>query len=268
MGSATDDLIAAHARGNQRHKLEAALREAMTGTIGSNEMDDLQIWGYVDLLTQYDMATNALAVAALTVKLVLPAFTDFAQKAEIDLPLQITETRITKSKLGKFGPTVMVIVDGRHQFNWHSWENDKGLGMKADLLMGSIHYYDNSNALSRLAGKRAVLRALTEKQSLITTNEAREIALSFLAREGYDLRKAKLDPPRVIQATYQDDASQPVVPLPGYIIRFIKKGVKKPEWHDSHMEIEVSGLTKKITRFSPSPFVYKAAAVDLRSFQP
>ena len=216
------------------------------------------------------MATNALAVAALTVKLVLPAFTDFAKKAEIDLPLPITETRITKSQLGKFGPTVMVIVDGRHQFNWHSWENAKDLGMKAALHMGRIAYFDNSNALSRLMGKRTVLRELTEKQSLITTNEAREIALNFLTRAGYDLRKAKtkLDPPRVMQATYQDDPSQPVVPLPGYVIRFIKKGVKKAEWHDNHMEIEVSGLTKRITRFTASPQLFKAVSVDLTRLQP
>jgi hypothetical protein len=214
--------------------------------------------------------TNTLAIAALSIKLLLPAFTDFAKKAELDLTLPITEERITKSYLSKTQPTGMVIVDNRHHFIWHSWVEDKSLGMKALLHMGKISYSDHSNAISRLAGKRALLRALTEKPSLITTNEAREIALSFLERASYDLRKAKikLDPPRVIQATYQDDASQPVVPLPGYIIRFIKKGVKKPEWHDSHMEIEVSGLTKKITRFSPSPFVYKAAAVDLRSFSP
>ena len=157
------------------------------------------------------MPSNTLAVAALTIKLVLPAFSDFAQKAELDLALPITEARITKSFVSKTQPMLMVIADGRHQFNWHSWVNDKSLGMKANLMVGSIHYYDISNALSRLAGKRAVLRALTEKQSLITTNEAREIALRFLEDARYDLRKAKLNPPRVIQATYQDDPSQPVV---------------------------------------------------------
>jgi len=58
------------------------------------------------------------------------------------------------------------------------------------------------------------------------------------------------------------------VPLPGYVIRFIKKGVKKPEWHDSHMEIEVSGLTKKITRFTASPQLFKAVSVDLSKYPP
>lgn len=216
------------------------------------------------------MVTNALATAALTVKLVLPAFSDFAEKAQLDIPLPITEAHITKSYLSKGQPGVMIIVDGRHQFNWHSWVNDKSLGMKAQLLVGGINYYNNSNALSRLAGKRAVLRALSEQQSLITTNEAREIALNFLKRAGYDLSKAKtkVGPPWVIQATYQDDPLDPPVPLPGYVIRFIKKGVKKPEWHDSHMEIEVSGLTKKITRFTTSPFLFKAVSVDLAKLQP
>jgi len=124
------------------------------------------------------MATNTLAVTALTVRLVLPAFSDFAEKAELDLPLPITQARVTESFVSKSKtrPAVSITVDGRHYFHWSSWVDDKRFGMKADLMKGKISYVDQSNRLAAMPGK------LARKQSLITTNEAREIGLGFLKR--------------------------------------------------------------------------------------
>ena len=146
---------------------------------------------------------------------------------------------------------------------------DKDTGMKDQLLMGRIYYDDHSNAVSRLQGKTKLLLALAEKQSLITTNEARDIALNFLRRNGYDLRKSKtkVGSPWVRQARYRlEDPLEPPMPLPAYSVIFVKKGVKQPEWNHVLMEIEVSGLTKKITRFTSSPFLFKAVSVDLTKF--
>ena len=210
------------------------------------------------------MPTNALVVTALTVKLVLPAFSDFAEKAELDLPLPITEARITKSFVNKTRPAVSVTVDGRHYFSWHSRVDDKRVGMKVDLMKGRISYSDNSNRLATMPGK------LAKKQSLVTTNEAREIALSFLKRAGYDLSKADIEvgPPEVTQATYLSDPRGSLMPMPGYRIGFTKKGMEKRDRPLSLMEIEVSGLTKKITRFSSSPWAFKAVSVDLGKYPP
>jgi len=218
------------------------------------------------------MATNALAVAALTVRLVLPAFSDFAEKAELDLPLPITESRVTKSFVSKTQPTVMVVVDGRHQFNWRSWVEDKTIGMAAQLYVGAINYYDNSNSITSLPDGSAPLISLSGKKSLITTNEAREIALSFLKRADYDLSKGRVrvDPPRVKPWRYTpNDPQQRPLPLPAFDVEFIRAGVKKPEWFDVLLDVEVSGLTKKkITRFTSSPELFEAVSVDLRKFAP
>ena len=66
--------------------------------------------------------------------------------------------------------------------------------MKSNLLLGRIYYRDTSNAVAGLEGESRFM-PLTQKQSLITTNEARDIALEFLKRAGYDLRMAKVNPP-------------------------------------------------------------------------
>ena len=123
----------------------------------------------------------------------LPAFSDFAEKAELDLPLPITQARITESFVSKRSPAVSITVDGRHYFHWRSHVED--------LMKGRISYADQSNRLASMPGK------LARKESLITTNEAREIGLGFLKRAGYDLSKTGVEmaPPEVTQATYLSD---------------------------------------------------------------
>jgi hypothetical protein len=187
------------------------------------------------------MVTNVLNAAALTVQLVLPAFSDFSQKAGLDLSLPFSEQRVTKSYVSKNSPAVMATIDAQHQFNWRSYD---GGGKR-----GVVNYYDNSNSLSRLQGER--LLQLTERKSLITTNEAREIAYRFLRRAGYDLGKLRVGEPVVVQWTYKDERTDaPPKLLPGYDVRFIPGGIKKAHWSDVLLEIEVSGLMKRVTRFT------------------
>ena len=84
-------------------------------------------------------------------------------------------------------------------------------------------------------------------------------------RAGYDLSKAgiELSPPEVTQATYLSDPRGPLMPMPGYRIKFTKKGMEKRNRPPTLIEIEVSGLTKKITGFTSSPDVFEAVSVDI-----
>jgi len=129
-------------------------------------------------------------------------------------------------------------------------------------MKGSISYSDKSNRLVSMPGN------LARKESLITTNEAREIGLGFLKRAGHDLSKAGIEvgPPKVTQATYLSGPQGPRMPMPGYRISFTKKGMEMRNRPPTLMEIEISGLTRKITAFSSSREVFEAVSVDLRNY--
>ena len=54
--------------------------------------------------------------------------------------------------------------------------------------------------------------------------------------------------------------------LPGFGLRWFPKGKKKPHWSELLVEIEVSGLSKKITRFEALHGAADVVAIDLRQF--
>ena len=54
--------------------------------------------------------------------------------------------------------------------------------------------------------------------------------------------------------------------LPAFDVRWIRAGVDKPEWYDLLLRVEVSGVTKRISQFSPTSETSAARAFDLRSF--
>jgi len=83
---------------------------------------------------------------------------------------------------------------------------------------------------------------------------------------GFDLKKIKAGPPRVGQFTYQENPEDDPMLVPLFGIRWFPKSVKKPEWHDRLVEVQVSGLTKKIVYFSASPAADVGVAIDLRQF--
>jgi len=203
------------------------------------------------------MATNAVAAIVLSAQLVLPAFNRFAERAVIDVRLPLEENRITKSHSGKLSPSLMVIFDHHHQFNWNSHREAP--------YIGEINYYDNKSSVARLEGPQ--LRELTKQKSVISTNEAREVAELCLKNLGFDLKKVKAGPPHVIQWMFDPEkpgAEQ--VPLPAYAVRWFPKGIKEPHWSQQLVQIEVSGLTKKVTSFSSLHGAAAAVAIDLRHF--
>lgn len=203
------------------------------------------------------MPTNLVAATVLSLQLVLPAFDQFADRAELGLRLPLVEKRLTKSHVGRSSPSLMAIFDDRHQFNWNS--------SPTDTYKGSVGYYDNQNSVPRM--ERSKLPELAKQKSLLSTIEAKEIAEQGLKNLGYDLKKVKAGPPVVRQWTY--DSQKPgeeSVPLPAFGLRWFPKGKKNPHWSEVLVEMEVSGLTKKVTRFTASPAAVKAVAVDLRQF--
>jgi len=205
------------------------------------------------------MATNVIAVSALSLQLLLPAFNDFAQRAGLDMRLPLNEKRVTKSVAGKNQPSFMAVFDGHHQFNWHS-EPDA-------IHRGRLSYYDNSNSISRLDGPKR--RDLAGRVSLISTNEALAIALACLKNLGYDLAKLDATPPRVKQFTFLEEKrdAEPQ-PLPAFIIEWNKKikDGEEPHWSDLLIDVEVSGLTKKVTMLTSFRAAAPATGVDLRQF--
>lgn len=199
--------------------------------------------------------TNLLTSGVLSVQLLLPAFNHFAERAGLEVELPLDEKRITKSHIGKASPSAMVTFDGRHQFNWHSIEKD--------ARSGRIYYLDTQFNGSSGA---AVFRQVTNQQSKITINEARQIANGCLKNLGYDLTKINAGEPRVGQFTYKETPADEPMPIPLFGFRWFPSDITKPEWHDRLIEIQVSGITKKIVYFSASPASDKSVAVDLSQF--
>lgn len=205
------------------------------------------------------MATNLIANGILSLQLLLPAFNEFADRAELGVRLPLDEKRVTKSYVSKnqIGPGAMAVFDGQHQFNWTSSTNSP--------WTGRFLYYDNSNSVARI--DRSKLPELAKLKSVISTNEAREIAERCLKELGYDLKKVNAAPPIVHQWTY--DPRQPgedAVLLPAFGLRWLPEGATEPHWSQILLEMEVSGLSGKITRFEPRSGAAKASSIDLRKF--
>jgi len=205
-------------------------------------------------LESLDM-TNLLANGVLSLQLLLPAFNDFAERVGLDVRVPLEDRRVTKSHIGKSSSSLMVTFDDHHQFNWHSTERD--------LYKGRIYYLDTQ--LNGSVGA-ARFRQLTNQPTLISTNGARVIAEEAMKSLGFDLKKINAGEPRVGQFTYQDKPGDVPMPVPLFGIRWFPNGIKKPEWHDRLIEIQVSGLTKKIVYFSASPAADAAVTTDLRRF--
>lgn len=205
------------------------------------------------------MATNLIANGIITLQLLLPAFNEFADRAELGLRLPLDEKRVTKSYISKnqLSPGAMAVFDGQHQINWNSSTNNP--------WTGRFLYYDNSNSVAKV--ERTKLPELAKLKSVIPTNGAREIAERCLKKLGYDLKKANAAPPIVYQWTY--DPQQPgedAVLLPAFGLRWLPEGTREPHWSQILLEMEVSGLTRRITRFEPQPGAAKASSIDLREF--
>lgn len=199
--------------------------------------------------------TNLVASGVLSLQLLLPGFNHFAERAALDVQIPLEERRVTKSHVGKLSSSLMATFDDRHQFNWHSTEHD--------VYKGRIYYTDRELNGS-IGGLR--FRQLTNQPALITTNEARAIAEQALKNLGFDLKKIKAGEPRVGQFTYQEKPGDVPMPVPLFGVRWFPKRIKKPDWHDILVELEVSGRTKKVVYFSASPAADSAVAVDLRQF--
>ncbi len=202
------------------------------------------------------MDTNAIASAVLSLQLLMPAFNQFAQRAELDVSLPLEEARVTKTNASRTQPSFTAVFDHRHQFNW--------LSSIQDPHKGILSYYDLEQ--SRPFRQPGYTRELLAKRPLISTNEAKAIAERCLTNLSVNLKKMKARPPLVGQYVFQENAGDPSSPLPVFGVRWFKKGSNKPEWYDRLVEIEISGLTKKITRFSASPQALDGYSIDLRQF--
>jgi len=200
--------------------------------------------------------TNLVASGVLSLQLLLPAFNQFAERAALDMQLPLEERRITKSHVGKFSSSLMATFDDRHHFVWHSTERD--------VYKGRIYYTDRE--LNGSVGP-SKFRQLTNQPALISTNEARAIAEQCLKNLGFDLKKIKAGEPRVGQFTYQEKPTDQPMPVPLFGVRWFPKRIRKPEWHDILVEVEVSGRMKKIVYFSASPGADDGVAIDLRQFR-
>jgi len=199
--------------------------------------------------------TNLVVTGALSLRLLMPAFNHVAERAHLDVQLPLGEGRVTKFYIGKGSPSLMATIDSHHQFNWHSTERD--------FYKGRIYYRDTEfNGSIGPSG----FRQLTNQVSIISTNEAKAIAERCLKDLGFDLKKIKASEPVVGQFTYQEKPGDIPMPVPLFGIRWFPKRVKNPEWHDRLVEIQVSGLTRKIVYLSASPAADTAVAIDLRQF--
>lgn len=202
------------------------------------------------------MATNLISATVLSLELLLPVFNRFAERAGLDVSLPLNEIRVTKRHISSNPrPTgLMATFDGQHQFNWVS---DGSAALK-----GRILYCDNKNSVSRLAGPKA--RDLTRRSSLISSNDARIIAERCLKNLGYDLSRIKAGPPRVVQYTFHEEQGElGSAILPAFLISWYPKNVETPHWSELLVEIEVSGLTKKVSMLTSFRAAEPATGVDL-----
>ena len=193
------------------------------------------------------MDTN---IVLLSLQLVLPAFNDFAEKAQLDLKLPLETSRATKTNVGKSNRGVLMVFDDRYQFNWNS-----GTGS-----WGSVSFRDKQLATPNL-DRAKMLPWLATQKSLIDTNEAVRIASNCLHRLGYDRPEWVRFPPTVTQYTFSPDPNIPQQPL--FAVRWFPP--HPPEGVDDHaFMIEIYGLDRRITMISHG-FVL-GDAINLYSF--
>lgn len=189
-----------------------------------------------------NMETN---VVFLSLQLLLPIFNEFAEKAELNVPLPLTEERVTKSRIGRsYNSGTLLVFDNRYQFNWNCTITN---------YWGRINSYTDKAVLASLtyegAPDKEKLMALTKQKSLIDKNEALQIATRVLNRLGYSEKKQKLKPPSIAQHYYGVDEHGNARDLPFFQATWYPK--HPPDGVESHaFRIDVSGLTKKVTGFS------------------
>jgi len=180
------------------------------------------------------MDTN---VILLSLQLVLPAFNDFAEKAQLDVKLPLEMARATKSNVGKNNRGVLMVFDQRYQFNWHSSTGS----------WGSINFYDRKFS-TPWVDREKMLPWLVKQKSLIGTNEAILIASNCLHRLGFDRPEWVSLPPTITQFTFSPDLKTPHLPLPLFSVRWFPR--TPHEGLDAYaFEIQVSGLDRRIIGF-------------------
>jgi len=195
------------------------------------------------------MDTN---IVLLSLQLVLPAFNDFAEKAQLDLKLPLEISRATRTNVGKSNRGVLMVFDDRYQFNWNS-----GTGS-----WGSVSFRDKQLATPNL-DRAKMLPWLVTQKSLIDTNEAVRIGSNCLHRLGYDRPEWVLFPPIVTQYTFSPDPETTQQPLPLFAVRWFPP--HPPEGVESHaFMIEIYGLDRRITMINHG-FVL-GDAINLQSF--
>jgi hypothetical protein len=194
-------------------------------------------------------------VFTTTLQLILAAFNQFAERAELDIQLPIQQEDITQIKIRErpYGWCFMIVGD-RHRFNWTI------IGNPGDMR-GRINYDDLKYSTPRI-DRQTFLPSLTNVPSLITTNEALKIAERCLHRLGYGEKKQYRLPPLIAQFTHQNGPQDVPKPVPLYGIRWLP--MEEDAWESYIFEIEVSGITKKVTRLGQLTF--EGNIVDLRQF--
>lgn len=186
--------------------------------------------------------TNLLEAAVFSVQLLLPAFSDFARKLELDVPLPLSEHRITRSSTNRQN-SMMLTFDKRHQFNFNCFSLSN--------LIGDISYTDRKFAKSVLQERRDALTDLASQASLIDEQGAFSVASNALHRIGYDFRAlSKKKAPRTQQFVFTTNQGE-ARPLPFFFVSWHPREelIINPQF-DWAVEIQVSDLTKKITYFS------------------
>ena len=191
------------------------------------------------------MDTNTLL---LSLQLVLPAFNQFAQKADLGINLPLEPERITKSQTAKYSASLMAMFDGRYRFVWNTITNT------TTNLLGIINFEDHQNSLARM-DRPKTYPLLASKKSLIDTNGALILASNCLLRLGYYNTNWFQIPPVVKQYAWSknpDDPSLPLTPLPFFSV--IWSPVRPFGFIDGVEEyafkLEVSGVDKRIVAFS------------------
>jgi hypothetical protein len=191
------------------------------------------------------MDTNLIL---LSLQLVLPAFNNFAQKADLGIPLPLEQKQVTKTNTAKYGSSVMAIFEGRYRFLWHTITNTP------TNLLGSINYEDHQASLARM-DRPKMFPLLAAKKSLIDTNGALLIASNCMWRLGYYNTNWFRVPPIVKQYAWSenpDNSSIPLTPLPYFSVvwspirpfGFIE-GIEEYAF-----KLEVSGLDSRIVSFN------------------
>jgi hypothetical protein len=195
--------------------------------------------------------TNIAFTAAM--HLIVAAANQFAERAELDVPTPIEARNITDWRgRTNINHGLTFTVAGRHKFYWQNTAEMEGKFVSYDDLKFSTIYMD----------REKFLPSLTNFSSAITTNEALQIAERCLHRLGYDGGKRHRVPPIVGQYTHQTSEADTRKPVPLYGIRWLP--AKDGDWGDYVFQIQVSGITKKITSFNQLTF--EDNTVDLRQF--